>query len=383
MGKINKLYVNIRHMNMIRISQIMKVFLFFTTLLIIPLLISSEGLAVEVENLYQAQVPVSNQAVDERKRAIKRAMANVIIKVGGQSHQDNKILKQATRNPNNYLLQYLYQTIDEQLYLTVDFDQEKINVLFKHSQAPMWGSLRPQILLWLVEENKFERNIISSSSELDFNQIIKSFADQRGLPIILPLMDLDDINTVQLSEVWGRFSEPVLAASVRYSAQKVVIFRISNHSFVDQINSSEECLLCQKIQYSVDWTVIDERQTFSDSYQGTDANKLLLDALNDMAQHFYEQYAFTTSTNNNVVIDIANVNNLKHYAQILDFFDNHSSIESVQLIEAIGSHRRFKLKITGSSFALFSSLKLTKQLQQIIDPLADTGADHVPVFHWR
>ena len=48
-----------------------------------------------------------------------------------------------------------------------------------------------------------------------------------GLPVSLPLMDLDDNMAVTATDVWGRFADPVLKASQRYGAEMVVLGKLS------------------------------------------------------------------------------------------------------------------------------------------------------------
>ncbi len=71
---------------------------------------------------------------------------------------------------------------------------------------PYGGSLRPQVLLWLVDEQGLSRNIISNSSASNLPFVVSEFSSQRGLPIMLPLMDLTDANKIKLSDVWGTIS---------------------------------------------------------------------------------------------------------------------------------------------------------------------------------
>ena len=36
------------------------------------------------------------------------------------------------------------------LFLLANFNEDKINQLFYDANLPLWGSLRPQVLLWLI-----------------------------------------------------------------------------------------------------------------------------------------------------------------------------------------------------------------------------------------
>lgn len=350
---------------------------------IIASLCTFSAKAVDVKDLYQASVPVNSQSARDRLIGIKDAMRNVLIKVGGNKLvTEDELMQKAIKQPNQYFLQFRYQTLSDVLHLVVDFDETKINHLFSSAQLPLWGSLRPQILLWFVHENKLSRDIVASSSESEFALQIKTLAKKRGLPVIFPLMDLEDITNISVVDLWGRFAEPVSLTSQRYFPEKIVIIRMSNHSLVDTIETPENCLVCKKQQYVVDWSIIEEHQHFSNAYKGTEPTELLTEVIDDITGYVYQQYALITSIDNEIFIDIDNISDLSSYAKLYSFFESMTSIENIMLVEVQGLHRRFKLNVLGSKENLIASLKLSKKLIQQIDPLAAKNADDIPVFSW-
>lgn len=348
------------------------------------LLFSSFMSAIEVTDLYQARISVTSQASGDRNKALQQAMQLVFVKVGGQeSILSNKILRQAQRKVSQYVTQYRYERKNEKLYLVAAFDENKINQLFQKANLSLWGSLRPQVLIWLVTENKFERNILSESDNSIFPTMIEDFSSTRGLPITLPLMDLQDSLEVNIADLWGRFVDPVQLVSSRYLVDDVVVLRLSNSSLLPTIDTTEcETLLCQENSYVLDWTFVTEEKPLSKSYYGNNQEELLGLALKDISNHIYQQYALSTEITNEFILDVANVNSLSTLVDLNDFLVNLSAVESVKLVSATGTVRRFKLTLLGSKKALMASLKLNKQLQQIIDPLAEIDIKAVPVFNW-
>jgi len=390
--------------------------------------------ALEVNDLYQASIKVNSQANNERKSALKQAMQAVMLKVGGQlSVLDNDVLKKALKSANSYITQYHYQQISQsrntlakqQLNLVVSFNEEKINNLFYQANLPIWGSLRPQVLLWLIDEQGLHRSIISNSnnnnaSDVNFPMLVNDFSRQRGLPLLMPLMDFDDANQMKLSDLWGRFEQPIRNASARYFPEAVVVMRISNSSLVtldtqptyentaandtanrqynDKANAlPSDCgLLCSKeeVIYALDWSLLSsqsatnrpqfgEQQTFSQQYQGEDKALLLKQGLADITDIIYQHYALSTEVDNNFVIEVANIESLTSYIKLFNFLTDLSAVKSVTLISAKGSMRRFNLQLLGSQNTLLASLKLNKQLRQYVDPLLQANESAVPLFYWE
>jgi hypothetical protein len=62
-----------------------------------------------------------------------------------------------------------------------------------------------------------------------------AIADQRGLPITLPLLDLEDMNQIEFADVWGGFEQSLLPASTRYGADAVLVGRIRVTQFGQEV----------------------------------------------------------------------------------------------------------------------------------------------------
>jgi len=243
------------------------------------------------------------------------------------------------------------------------------------------------VIIWLVDENGLSRQLVAESSISALPTIISNFSNKRGLPVTLPLMDLTDANLIAISDVWGRFAEPIYSASLRYLADVVVTVRISDTSLVPTEVLTDNCqLLCQKV-YVLDWSFIakangDLIQEFSENYQGTNVESLLVTALSEVTDKIYQAYALSTDTKKEFFIDVANIDSLGAYVQVSDFLQSLTSVRSVKLISAMGNSRRFSLSLLGSPQAFLASLKLDKTLRQYLDPLALVEKNKIPIFYW-
>lgn len=384
-------------MKLICLSQMLKVF-FIVNLFFCALFTVTSAYGVEVTDLYVAKVPVSSQSGNERISALKQAMRFVLVKVGGQEsvHQSSvnarKVFNKALKNYKSYMAQYRYERAGDQIFLVATFDEAKINDLFSQANLPLWGRLRPLILLWVVDEHGLSRNVLSDSSVSQLPAIAKQFSNYRGLPLMMPLMDLTDLTQINTAELWGRFPQSVKQASQRYLAEAIVIIRISNSSLLPELAEQENCQpLCAQNNYALDWTLISpsrqsqaqqKSQQYSELYQGQNRQNLIEQALADITQVIYQEYALSTTTQNEFLIDVANIDSLTTYLNVSSFLEQLSSVQSVKLISAKGSNWRFDLKLIGSQRSLLASLQLSKQLRQYIDPLAAVELDAVPVFYW-
>lgn len=377
-------------MKMIRIDKTVKFITF-----IFGMMLTSFSYGVEVNDLYQAEILVADQSLKERNAALKKALKAVFLKVGGQnSVLDNETIKKSFNRYNNYLTQYHYDRklntssveSSTDLYLVATFNEDKVNQLFEQANLSIWGRLRPQVLVWIIEEDGLERNVISDSSLSVMPSQVEVFSKNRGLPLTLPLMDLDDALMVNISDLWGRFLEPVKQISARYASDTILVVRVSNSSLLSlDIDEEQACdlVVChEKEEYILDWSLITQQQSFSQSYQGENKQELLGQVLNDVSERIYQRYALNSELSNDYVIDVANISDLPTLVSLMKFLEDLSSVDSATLMMVQGENRRIKLNLRGSKQALLASLKLNKQLEQFIDPLAPPAVDDIPVFFW-
>ena len=368
----------------------------FVIILLVLSLFSTTLQALEVTDLYESNVIVDSQTLKARELAIKTALQNVLLKVGGKkSVLTHNILKNAQKKASRYVSQYRYTKINEQLSLVVSFNEDKINQLFEQANLALWGSLRPQVLLWLVDEQGASRKIVAFDDASMTPQTVTDFSMQRGLPIVLPLMDLTDSNHVFVSDFWAYFPEQIQLASQRYFADTVIVMRISDSSLVSLLGSDDELADVDSSNESdeqnatalvtgncvtdcdadttpvlkvLDWRVYTQGALYIQKYQGFDKQALINEALSDITELIYQSYALLTSTEEDFVIEVKNVTSLTNDAKLFDFLTQLSAVKNVVLTKAQGDVRQFKLDLNGSKTSFLASLKLNNKLTQILEP---------------
>ena len=177
--------------------------------------------AAQVSNLYQGMAPTSGDIV----AAQSQALGQVLIKVTGQRDiLTQPLVAKAQANPGDYLKSYGYQELDGVKYLTVEFKSDQVNRLIADSQFALLGPVRPQMAVWLEVA---QDGLLADQSTDGWAQALREQAQMLGLPVSVPLMDLDDNMAVSASDVRGRFTAPILQASQRYGAEMVVLGKLT------------------------------------------------------------------------------------------------------------------------------------------------------------
>ncbi|NOY71234.1 MAG: DUF2066 domain-containing protein [Gammaproteobacteria bacterium] len=327
------------------------------------------ALAVEIENLYSAEIEVAGQSSGERKKAVRQALERVMVKLTGHLQSVNSaelapFLMQAER----YVEQFRYKEkevlsgktgnserqnalkmqqdftkeIDiepvtnnlTQLYLWVSFDSVAIKNRLDKANIPYWGQTRPLVLVWLAIEEGAERFLLEKELHTDISGLLQKSADFRGLPIAFPLMDLEDRAVIGISDVWGNFADTISEASERYSVDAILVGRLN------PVHNA----------WQGRWTVYHHSRTRdwqSTQLKLADLLKAGIDETTDIiAQDYVQVMSDEDSERLQLVVD--GLTNFSEYSQILNYLTGLDLVKNVQVKEVSGTQILLELQTRGS-----------------------------------
>ena len=198
--------------------------------------------AVEVPTLYTANVPFDSDARNARETAYEVALAEVLMRVSGSEFGSNgSAIRQLFPDPSAYVMQF---RSGPKGTLWVSFDGQTIEQELRDAGHAVWGADRPLTLVWLaVDWGQGSREIIaaddpdraeSRARSIDRNKLLRerilAIAEKRGLPMLFPLLDSVDLQSVSFSDIWGGFDDRIIDASQRYGVDSILIGRIRTSS---------------------------------------------------------------------------------------------------------------------------------------------------------
>jgi hypothetical protein len=199
--------------------------------------VSPTASAATVQGLYSVTVPRDPAATDQRTAAERAAMAGLLIRVTGtRTAALDPAAQPLLAAPREYILSS--GELPGGSY-RVEFRRAPVESALMALGMRVWGPERPLTLIWVaVDDGVGGRQILgeSETSELGgaatpaVTAMLKSVreeialaAEERGLPIALPLLDLQDLSGVTIPDIAGGFEDRILAASARYRADAVLI----------------------------------------------------------------------------------------------------------------------------------------------------------------
>ena len=327
----------------------------FPILLSLLSLLPLTAQAVEVEQLYSASV----MAVDNKSNRDlqKVAFAEVLVKVSGNANiAADPVIKKALINTREYLVKQAEERVDGERYLQTSFNEKKINRLLRSSGFGVWSQNRPQQIVWLVVDENFSRSIKgeSDSDYAEFIDAIKAQANKRAIPVLFPVMDLDDQLQVSSSDLWGQFTDPVELASTRYAADNYIIAK----------------LIKQNEDYQLNWSMYgrnNSNQPFEIWLNGQGQGELATigTALTDsLANHLGERYSVKASGNNEIVyLNVDAIDGITDYAKLIEMFSELSAVAQVDLETVSGSSLQLKLVLLGTQQDLLTELSLDQRIK--------------------
>ncbi|NNG13837.1 MAG: DUF2066 domain-containing protein [Gammaproteobacteria bacterium] len=180
---------------------------------------------------------VSSQGRTERHQSARMALVEVLIKVSG--NEQVALLPgipELLGRSLQFLQQYRYrtetarsdrvETTEPQQWLWMRFNQAGLDKALREINVPIWGRTRPNTLLWLAIEQRGQRRLVGGSDESELLASISDRAKRRGIPLVLPLLDLEDQQRIKASDVWINFQDNILNASARYPSEAILVGRL-------------------------------------------------------------------------------------------------------------------------------------------------------------
>jgi hypothetical protein len=203
-----------------------------SSFLVATLFLSGVAWSAPLSGLYEVEVPVADQAAENRPAALTEALRQVVVKVSGRAAAENAMaVREAMKKPAPYVQQYSYHSnagvgTEQPLLMSVAFDKSRIDQLLQTAGLPQWSTARPLTIVWLAVEQGNQRILVGAGDRGLVKELLTKAAQRRGLPLRLPLLDATDQARVQAGDAWSDFHDSIIQASLRYEAQAVLVGRL-------------------------------------------------------------------------------------------------------------------------------------------------------------
>jgi hypothetical protein len=183
-----------------------------------------------VVDLYSADVAVDERGSRSRAVAAREGLREVIIKVtGSEGALELAPVRAALDDAAAFLQQFSYREApsSDDLIVRLRYDESALRRLLLEAGAPLWASRRPAVLLWLVADGGAAgRQFVDGDSRPALGTALREAFARRGIPLRLPLYDLEDRTVLAPGTVWRLPSAALAGASERYGVEHVLAGRV-------------------------------------------------------------------------------------------------------------------------------------------------------------
>jgi hypothetical protein len=321
--------------------------------------------AAEVEGLYEARVRVADQGVAERNRAVSEAFSQVVVKVTG--HRGRSV-EEAAAEASRFVQQFRYladggadPAAPTRLWLKVQFDKTAVDAWLRERGLTVWGAHRPGTLIWLGLERDRRRRLFVPELDPATSRFLERSAQERGLTVLLPLMDLEDTRSLSVSDLWGDFDESIRAASARYQPDAVLSGRVSE--------------VAPKL-WRGQWTLILGSRVERWRNQDSDLGGLLRAGINNAADKLAARFAPSGDAGETRALSlrVRGVRSLADYARVRSQLQSLDAVRNLRIDAVAPQSLRFSLDVRGDLKGLLNSLRIGGELVPVnVDPGESLG----------
>ena len=354
----------------------------------------SPARAVQINKLYSASVPIASQQKQDRLLGFDQAFSIVLVKASGQfdkvtnpefladllpaepfvqtfSYRENPtyqefIQSQSVQSDDNVLdrsdgagnVELIGATVSESTIsplpylLDVSFAPSIVKEAMVDHSLAVWGNVRPSVLVWVAHEEKGERSIVGTSDTGALVENLLLLGEQRGVPLYLPVADLQDVSTIEIDDLWGLFPESVGQASERYHADAVVMMRVYQ---------SEDGL------WSGNWS-LKLKQTFEVGAEYDSTLPTLLEVLvSDLATKLSSHYAVSKTPGEKggvLNLEVDQVNTFADYIEVQQYLTGLPPVSAMKIEWVRSGLAGYQVTLVGSKNQFFEHVDLGGRLKK-------------------
>ncbi len=189
------------------------------------LLFASPLAARTVSGLYNASVPVKDRSPAERSRAAAAALGQVLVKLtGNRAAAGDASARPLLSRASTLLLQYGYANApDGGLLLNARFDEHVLDRELAERGVVTWGHQRPDTVVFLVSDTEEGRLLVGGDAPSALGETLLRKADTRALPLVLPMLDLEESARLNASQDWEALATGAGELGARYGAPAVLV----------------------------------------------------------------------------------------------------------------------------------------------------------------
>jgi hypothetical protein len=278
----------------------------------------------------------------------------VAVKVSGMRSAADRFMSVVPNIRNNVQL----SSVRGDGAVVIRFDDGWVDKTLTTAGLPLWGRERPAVLIWLlVPDANGKPTWMSADRTSPERDSIERVAQERGLPILWPQMDLADTTTAANLFASRASGQALLASGERYRADAVLIGIVSREAGGG---------------VSARWSFA--LQGANDGLAGevqTSVEQGVEQAANRCAQLF----AVVAGARTDVFVNVLGVQSVDAYASTMSFLQGLTVVLGVAVEQMNADSMRLRVAVRGDAATLLRAVELKRRVGALV---VDTSATAAP-----
>ena len=335
--------------------------------------------AVIVEDLFTVELPVADQTTSLRLESFSQAFKQVIVKVSGSDDALRSLaFKRPIERSARYVKQFRYinrslpddEEFDSgRLFLRIDFDQQLIEGLLREHNFPVWGRERPSSLLVISYDVNENIRLVSDDATPDLVEALDQAAIRYAVPVLFPLMDLEDIGMVSIGDVVSRQIDTIGTMASRYSPDALVVGQIIGRSGQG---------------WQGDWEVRFADQIFKWRHQASSKQGVVEQVIRHLARILALEYALEDHrrVEQSLLLSVSAMDGIVHLIKVQDYLKSLNVVDSVRIATINRDVVTYRLRLRNDASDLQRLIEFGEVLEQEDFPQVNTRGEEQIILNY-
>lgn len=361
----------------------------------ICLCLSGTSYAIVVDGIYTTVLEVQSQQSHNREATFNDALMDVLLKASGdrdvlQNHQIISRLFPAeqyvvsfsySENPayTEFLRQQSLEISNKQspadnesqgslpntwvnaaalkgarkplpYLIEVNFSENALENAMRNAGIPIWGSVRPNTMFWVVYEEEGQRQLLGQTTRNLFLDFLNHDATRYALPIEFPFADQVDLAAVDIFNLWGLFPDAIDQAKTRYRSDGQLMMRV----YKSLSNT-----------WNANWSFSISGENYRSSIAEVDLPRLSEAVVAHVAGVLVDRFSIKPDqahADGAVQIEVTDIHTFKDYVSLQNFLEKLAAVKRVSVEWVEGLTVGLSLELNTSSTQFFEYLTLSGKL---------------------
>jgi len=356
---------------------------FFKVVLLISALVGLLPMpvaAVTVDDLFTVELPVADQTSSLRLESFSEAFKQVIVKVSGSDDAlQSPAFERPIANSARYVKQFRYvnRSLPEdeeydagRLILRIDFDQRLIEGLLREQNFPVWGRERPSTLLVISYDVNENIKLVSDDATPDLVEALDRAAAIHAVPVLFPLMDLEDIALVSIGAIASRQYEDIDVMARRYAPNALLVGQIVGRSGQG---------------WQGDWEVRFDGQVFKWTFKASARQAVVDQVIRNLARILALEYALAghQRVEQSLLLSVSDLEGIEKLIRVQQYLKSLNVVESVRVAMVSKDVVTYRLQLRNEAEDLQRLIEFGEVLEQEDFPQLNTQGEEQVILNYR